>query len=157
MDANDPNSITPYHASGGGDHQSFMPTGDTKKTSTWIWVVFGVLLLTVTPFLCCGGLAVLGVGTFLTGMRAPINAAVESMNDDPAIAAKLGTPITTGSSFGVSEYQNHNGDGHAIVSFDATGPNGSAKVRGRMNLSGHTWSPEDLTVTCKDGTKLTLP
>ena len=89
-------------------------------------------------------------------MNAPVNAAVEALNNDPGVSAKLGSPIQAGSSKSISNYNNNNGNGGATIAFNASGPDGAASVDGKMKLTAGTWTPDGLTVTFGDGTEVTL-
>ncbi|MEM9589658.1 MAG: cytochrome c oxidase assembly factor Coa1 family protein [Planctomycetota bacterium] len=130
-------------------------TPPTKSGSTtWIWVLGGVLIL--VPLLCCGVLGAVGyIGA--QALTAPIDEAVVALADDPRVTGRLGTPIKSGSGFGIKQYENNNGNGGASVDFNATGPEGSAHVTGRMQLIAGVWSPEDLTVRFDDGETIQLP
>lgn len=123
-----------------------------RKRSVMRWLIPLILVFFGCPILGIGSCVYLGLGA----LNAPINAAVEAMNNNPEIAAKLGTPIKSGSSKSISSYNNNNGNGGATVAFNATGPNGSAAVDGKMKLIAGTWSPDGLTVTFEDGSKTTL-
>jgi hypothetical protein len=122
-----------------------------KKKGSWLWIILGLVLLGL-PVLGCGGCFY-----FLYSMGvAPINAAVASLNDDAEVSAKLGTPIKMVSGLAIKNLENNNGNGSAELEFNASGPNGSAKVSGKMKLIAGTWSPDGLVVTYDDGTTKTL-
>jgi hypothetical protein len=137
----------------GSPHQ---PPSPPRKSSRG-WLVGLLVLLVLMPLVCCGGLVIIGFSSAVAGIRAPVEAAVDALNRDPAVAAKLGTPISASTSFGVNEYQNHNGNGGATVEFTAMGRDQSGQVSGRMSLNAGNWKPESLTIQCGDGTKLTVP
>lgn len=147
--------VNPFSPQNAAQYDTNQPA--PSKKSPWLWVVLAVLIVGVGSLVCCGGLAMLGFRSAVSGLTAPVNAAVDAMNADPAVAAKLGTPITSESSFGVNEYSNQNGVGSASVSFRAQGPNGSADVTGKMKLFNGVWSPDGLTITCEDDTEIQLP
>ncbi|MCA9185992.1 MAG: cytochrome c oxidase assembly factor Coa1 family protein [Pirellulaceae bacterium] len=119
----------------------------------WFWLVPLVLIVLGSPFICCGGAAFLGFNM----VTQPRDGAIAAMEADPAISAKLGTPLTAGSTFNVTNYQNNNGNGSATLSFNVSGPNGNANVSGDMALTANVWRPADLTITCDDGTEFKLP
>ncbi len=123
-----------------------------RKRRTAIWLVPLLLIFFGGPILVCGGCLFFGMGF----LNAPVNAGIEAMSNNPEITAKLGTPIKSGSSKEISNYNNQNGNGGATVRFNASGPNGSANVSGKMKLIAGTWSPDGLTVTFDDGTETTL-
>ena len=123
-----------------------------KKRSPLIWIIPLGLILLAGPVICCGGMIFFGVSM----AKAPINAGVTALNNDSEITDKLGSPITAGSSFNLNNYQNDNGNGGADLSYDVSGPKGSAKVSGKMKLNSGTWTPDGLTVTFDDGTTKTL-
>lgn len=118
-----------------------------------LWFIPLLLVLVAAPFVCCGGLAMFGWGM----MKAPKEAAVVALNADPRVVEKLGAPITADSSVSVSNYQNNNNNGSASLTFNASGPKGSANVAGEMTLTAGTWRPKQLIVKCDDGTELTVP
>ncbi len=108
-------------------------------------------------FLAGGGLCG-GIVYFAFDMaKAPMEAVVKELNEDQEIAAKLGSPIESGASFGITDFQNNNGNGHARVDFNVAGSIGGANVQGRVNLTANKWRSEEITVTCDDGTIFTLP
>lgn len=123
-----------------------------KKRSPLIWIIPLGLVLLIAPVICCGGMIFFGVNM----AKAPINAGVSALNNDPEITDKLGSPIEAGSSFQLTNYQNNNGNGSAELGYDVSGPKGSANVSGKMQLNSGTWSPDGLTVTFEDGTSKTL-
>lgn len=123
-----------------------------RKRSIFRWLIPLALVLFALPVLAIGGCVYWGLGA----LNAPVNAAVEALNNDPGVSAKLGSPIQAGSSKSISNYNNNNGNGGATVAFNASGPNGSASVDGKMKLTAGTWAPDGLTVTFGDGTEVTL-
>jgi len=130
------------------------PVVGSKKRSNWVlWLLLGAMLLVGLPIAACAGIAWIGYGA----VKAPINAAVVALNGDPRITAKLGTPITSGSSLGITNYTNNNGNGGATVRFNVSGPSGTANVEGNMRLIANAWSPEALSVVCTDGTAFQVP
>lgn len=123
----------------------------SKKGCFWVSVVLLIL------FLAGGGLCG-GIVYFAFDMaKAPMEAVVKELNEDPEIAAKLGSPIESGASFGITDFENNNGDGHARVDFNVSGSISGANVKGRVNLTANQWRSEEITVTCDDGTIFTLP
>ncbi len=138
-------------------HPAPPPPRKTGGGSFWVWLIPLLVVIFVFPLVCCGGLAFWGVGKAVEGMNKPLDAAVAAIEADNRMTAKLGTPIERVSSFGVSEYHYDNGNGSAEVDFTIKGPDGSARVRGKMKLFADVWSPEDLTITCHDGTEFKLP
>ncbi len=129
------------------------PVVGKKRTNWLLWLLLGAMVVVGLPILACAGIAWVGYGA----VKAPVNAAVAALNADPQITAKLGTPITAGSSLDISNYNNDNGNGSAELSFNVSGPNGSASVEGSMALTAGTWRPEQLLVRCDDGTTFQLP
>lgn len=130
------------------------PVVGEKKRSNWVlWLLLGAMLLVGLPIAACAGIAWIGYGA----VKAPIDAAVVALNGDPRITAKLGTPITSGSSLGLTNYTNNNGNGGASVRFNVSGPSGTANVEGNMRLIANVWSPEALSVVCSDGTAFHVP
>ncbi len=123
------------------------------RSSCLIWAIPVVLLFVVAPLICCGGLALFG----MRKVNEPVDAAIVAMEIDKSVAAKLGTPLEQTSRFAVNNYEYNNGNGSADVNFTVEGPNGSAQVSGKMKLFADVWSPEDLTITCPDGTVFKLP
>lgn len=157
--SDEPNPFSPqsHAAKSAGSFNQPQPTPSPPQKRSRGLIIGLVVLFVLMPMVCCGGLAIVGFSFAFIGIRAPIDAAVESLNGDPAVAAKLGTPITASTSFGVNDYQNNNGNGGASVQFTAEGRNESAQVSGRMSLNAGAWRPESLTVQCGDGTTLTIP
>ena len=119
-----------------------------------VWLIPLLVAMFVLPVICCGGLLFWGFNKVVT---EPLNAAVMAIEADDQIAAKLGKPIERTSSFGVDNYEDKDGNGNANVDFNIKGPDGSARVEGKMKLFAGVWLPEDLTITCSDGTEFKLP
>ena len=57
----------------------------------------------------------------------------------------------------IQNYRNENGQGSAEINSEFAGPNGTARVSGKMNLNSGTWSVDRLEVTFEDGTQLVIP
>lgn len=89
-------------------------------------------------------------------MKAPIDAGVAAINADSEITDRHGTPIKAGSSFSFSNFENNNSNGGADLSYEVSGPNGSANVAGHMKLVNGDWGPNKITITFSDGTTKTL-
>ncbi len=152
--------INPFGSSPTGQHTGApnqLPPQRSNGKSPLLLILGIVAALVLVPIICCGVVGVLGFTTAVGAIKAPVDAAVVALNEDPAVAAKLGTPIEEQTGFGVNDYNNNNGNGGATVNFNVTGPNGSAEVSGRMDLTAGVWSADDLTVQCSDGTKLKVP
>jgi hypothetical protein len=128
------------------------PQPRPRRNSCLLWLI-PVLLFVVASLICCGGLFLFG----LNKVNEPVDAAIVAMEIDESIAAKLGKPLERTSRFAVNNYEYDNGNGSAEVNFTVEGPAGSAQVNGKMKLFAGVWSPEDLTITCPDGTEFTLP
>ncbi|MEM7454825.1 MAG: cytochrome c oxidase assembly factor Coa1 family protein [Planctomycetota bacterium] len=90
-------------------------------------------------------------------VKAPIDGVVEYCNNDERITDVIGSPISSGSNFNVSNYNNENGNGSADLGFEITGPKGSAQVEGVVRGVNGNWTPEDMTVTFDDGSTLKIP
>ena len=123
----------------------------SKKGCFWISVVLLILFLAGGGL--CGGIVYFAFNV----IKAPIEAVVKELNEDREIAAKLGSPIESGTSFGITDMENTNGNGHADVDFNVSGSISGANVKGRVNLTANKWRSEEITVTCDDGTTFTLP
>lgn len=120
-------------------------------------MILGIILgMGVLGVLCCGGLSFFGFKAGMAAMQAPIDEAIRVVSADAELADKLGTPITSTSTMGVTNYQNNNNNGSAEVQFNAQGPKGSANVSGQMTLTAGSWSADQLTVTI-DGEETVLP
>ena len=115
-------------------------------------VLFLVLAIIVTPILCCSG----GAFFAFNAVKKPVVEATDALNNDSRVTDKLGSPIKY-ESIGINNFQNNNGNGGADVDFPVRGPNGTARVTGRMNLNNGNWSVGNLTVELPDGTKIELP
>ncbi len=141
-------------------HESKMPSppqrGWFRRNLFWIIpvcvILFLVFVVIVAPIACCAG-----GGLFaFNAIKKPVVEATDALNDDSRVTDKLGSPIKY-ESIGINNYQNNNGNGGADVNFPVRGPNGTAQVKGRMNLNGGTWSVGNLTVTFPDGSTIKLP
>jgi Cytochrome oxidase complex assembly protein 1 len=121
-----------------------------------VWMVPIVLLLVVSP---CGLCVWFGFGAWglLGVMTKPLDEAVVALENDSRVVEKLGTPLTRGSSFKLSNYNNNNGNGGAEMEFNVNGPMGSASVSGKMALTADVWRPDGLNVKFSDGTSISLP
>ena len=122
-----------------------------------VWLIPLLLAMVFVPMICCGGLLFFGVRQVAQEVSEPLDAAVAAIEEDNRISAELGTPVERTSSYGVQNFNYDNGDGSATVDFDVKGPDGSANVKGKMKLFAGEWSPEDLTITLRDGTEFKLP
>ena len=127
------------------------PPAPKKSKLPLILGILGVSGLAVVA--CCGGAAYFGFGM----VTAPRDAAIEAMEHDAALSEKLGTPLKAGSSFSLSNYQNNNNNGSAVIEFNVEGPNGTASVEADMKLTAGTWSVKLLTAQCSDGSTVTIP
>lgn len=123
-----------------------------KKRNHWRWIIPLAIVLISSPILCCGGAIYFGWNQ----LNAPIDAGVAAMNANPEIVEKLGSPIEADMGFEVSNFKNSNGNGSANLSYNVSGPDGSASVSGDMKLVSGTWSPDGLKVTFEDGSSTTL-
>ena len=126
-----------------------MPAQPPPGNKSWVWILVTVVVLfVVMPVVCCGGFLLMsyrGIEAGIAGLQAPVEAAVEAMNDDPTVSAKLGAPIESESGFGVNEYNNDNGNGGASVDFDVFGPRETLEhfvELCRISLSQHDRSLE---------------
>ena len=128
----------------------------TQKKSKLPMILGIILGLGLLGLVCCGGIIYFGFNATVAAMQAPIDEAINAISADAEIAEKLGTPIVSTSTLGVTNYQNNNGNGSAQVQFNAQGPNNSANVSGEMTLTGGSWSVKDLSVTIDD-TTIMLP
>lgn len=129
------------------------PPARPRRSNCAVWLIPIVLVIVIIPVLCCGGLAWFGFQL----IGEPADAAVAAMEADNQITAKLGKPLERTTSFAVNDYENKNGVGSANVEFEVKGSKGTATVTGEMKLFAEVWSPEDLTITCSDGTEFNLP
>lgn len=104
--------------------------------------------------LCCGGVTYWG---FQKGME-PFVAATTAMEGNAELSEKLGTPIEHDlDGIQLTNMQNNNGNGGAEIGFNAKGPKGTAKVQAKLNLTAGTWTVENLTATCSDGSTVNIP
>ena len=117
----------------------------------WLGLLLGLVFI-VIPMASCIGLGVWG----MSAVKEPVNAAVAAVNADAEITAKLGQ-VTCDNEFGIKDFTASNGNGSATVDTNVTGPNGSARVEGRMKVTAGNWSADGLTVTCDDGTEFRIP
>ena len=123
-----------------------------SKKSPWLMIVLlvgGACI--VLPAACCAGVVYLGVGA----VTAPLEAAASAMEQDPAIADKLGTPIEH-EVIGITNYENNNGNGSAGIDTNFKGPKGSAHVKGSLILTAGEWRVQSLTVEFSDGSTASL-
>lgn len=108
----------------------------------------------ILGLVCCGG------GIYFVGQqfKAPLDATVAAMNENVELSEKLGTPIESSyNGIALRNLTNNNGNGSADLSFNATGPKGSARVDTKLKLTAGTWTIETLTAECSDGSTVTLP
>ena len=123
-----------------------------KKTN---WLMWGLLIggvLVALPIACCAGVGLLG----FNAIKAPFDATVTTLEGDERVTSVIGTPITYENVM-ITDFKNENGNGHASIDTNFIGPNGKAHVKGKMNVSAHEWSPDNLTVKFDDGTEITIP
>jgi len=131
----------------------FQPPRKSGCMRYW-WLI---LLLILLPIVSCIALGIFGFGAAMTLVKAPIDAAVKAMTEDEEIAGRLGTPLEASTTFGIDNFASENGNGHASLEFNVTGPDGSAQVSGEMKQFAGEWSPDDLTITFDDDTEVKLP
>ena len=115
----------------------------------WLWIVPLILVGGIGSCgLCCGGFF-FGVVGALKSSDA-YNFAVQEVRKSPAVVAKIGEPITE--PMMVSGNVNINNDvGDADLTFDVTGPKGTATVHTRAARAGGKWTTTVLTAKFPDG------
>ena len=118
----------------------------------WVALLVGFVFL-VVPIGACIGIGYVG----FSAVKAPMNAAIESANDNAEVKAKFGGTVSGTSNFNVNDFKSINGSGGANIRVGIRGPNAKGQLEGRMELSAGTWSPTDLIVTCDDGTEIKIP
>ncbi|MFK7818849.1 MAG: cytochrome c oxidase assembly factor Coa1 family protein [Planctomycetaceae bacterium] len=133
---------------------SFDPNPPVKKKSK-LPLILGILGIgAVLCAACCGGCVYFGVQQ----AKAPLDATVAAMTENAELAEKLGTPIEASfNGIELRNFTNNNGNGGADLTFNATGPNGSAKVDTKLTLTAGKWTIDTLTATCSDGSTVTIP
>ncbi len=123
-----------------------------KKTNWLLWIGLLGIVIVALPIACCAGVAFLGFNT----LQAPLVAAEDALEQDARVTDVLGAPIEY-QNVAIQNYRNENGQGSAEINSDFAGPNGTARVNGKMNLNSGTWSVDRLEVTFEDGTQLVIP
>ena len=125
-----------------------------KRNGLWFFPL--IIAVIGVPVLCCGG-SFWGVASLAGAVMKPRDVAIEYLQDDPRVTEQLGSPLEPGENFFPKQYSVENNTGNATIQFDVDGPDGSAKVDGRMILNSGTWTPEFLTVTFSDGSEIVVP
>lgn len=136
-----------------------VPAGTTCECGCWFgrnWKWFTPLL--VVLLLILFGLLV-GRGEImnmlLSGMKLrssePYKLALEAVQADPAVIAKLGEPITPGGTL-----SGNLTDTDSQFFFDVTGPKGTAEVSAQARTFGNTWSFSQLEVKFADGSQVSI-
>ncbi|MEM6552314.1 MAG: cytochrome c oxidase assembly factor Coa1 family protein [Planctomycetota bacterium] len=120
----------------------------------WKWLV---PLLVLSPVLVCGGVITLLVGSVFGMLKGsqPYEDALTAAQNNPALVAELGEPIEAG--MGISGSINFvNDDGDADLSYDVSGPNGSATLRVVGTKTNGAWSYSLMTASVDGGTSIDL-
>ncbi|MEM6393926.1 MAG: cytochrome c oxidase assembly factor Coa1 family protein [Planctomycetota bacterium] len=120
----------------------------------WKWLV---PLIVLSPILVCGGvitLLVVSVFGMLKGSQ-PYEDVLVAAQNNPALVAQLGEPIEAG--MGISGSINYmNDDGDADLSYDVSGPNGSATLRVVGTKTNGVWSYTVMTASVEGGSTIDL-
>jgi hypothetical protein len=124
-----------------------------KKKSSLPLILAIVAVALLVPLGCCGGILFWGWGA----VNAPFDAALEAINQDPALAEVLGTPISRGSEITLNNLQSTNGHGTATIEMNVKGSKDSAKVSGEMKQTDGRWSAGSLTIELPSGQKYYVP
>jgi|APLak6261678615_1056124.scaffolds.fasta_scaffold01350_3 hypothetical protein len=110
----------------------------------WKWLV---PVGCVVPMLCClsfVGVTYFGVTKMIEGSSV-FAQAMKQANENPEVAASLGTPLKTG--LGVTgAYQDNNGSGSADFSVPVEGPKGKGTLVVKAEGRRGTWTFKELTV-----------
>ena len=127
------------------------PQRSRGSGSCIMWLLLLGVVVVVLPLACCGG----GAYFVFSAMTDHLKVAATEMEQDPAIREQLGTPIEY-DELRIQNYRNNNGEGSAEIDQSFSGPNGTAQVKGMMDLRNNEWSVNYLDVTLPDGSKVTL-
>ena len=118
------------------------------------WFVPAVLLLILLIAAACGA-ALLGPMLRLR-LSQPYRLALQQVQQDAAVVARLGEPIQPTGWFPVGRLHVENGRGEATLDFDVAGPDAQAHVRAQGRRAAGEWGLARLTVTFDDGRQVTL-
>jgi hypothetical protein len=121
----------------------------------WWWVlllVFGGCIVICAGL--CAGVFAFGVGALKSS--DPYQAALAQVRQDKQVIARLGEPIED-AMIPTGEVNITNDRGEARLSFDVSGPKGSAKVVSQSKMIGGKWGLTQLEVTFQeDGQRIVI-
>ena len=117
-----------------------------KKSRSWLW--FGGCGCLVVLLLCGGGIAALAVPAM--GVFQAISEAQSMAQESAEVQAAIGSPVE----FGPPAQSQ---DGQTITyEFPMTGPDGSATLTMKMQVSFSASENQEVVVELEDGTKIDL-
>ncbi|MEM7313840.1 MAG: cytochrome c oxidase assembly factor Coa1 family protein [Planctomycetota bacterium] len=130
---------------------TFAPPQKKSCLARFWWLL---LLLIVLPIASCIGLVAFTANQVV---RKPAQALLDFVDSDERVKDALGSPIQYTMPISMKDMNYSNGEGQTDLTFTIEGPNGTARVKGRVNAVGGVWTGEYATVTFEDKTKITVP
>jgi hypothetical protein len=147
--------------SDGGQRFSGEPSSPLPSVPQRGWISRNILWVILFVLLCggsCCGLCCGGFGLFMFGIlkeSTPYQETLARVQKDPRVVAKLGEPIEA-SWIVLGNVNITNDRGDAKLSFDVSGPKGTARVTTAATRANSVWTTTELQVEFPDGEKLDL-
>jgi hypothetical protein len=120
----------------------------------WWWVlllVFGGCIVICAGL--CAGVFAFGVGAIKSS--EPYQASLAQVRQDKQVIARIGEPIED-ALMPTGNININNDRGEARLSFDVSGPKGTASVVSQSKLIGGKWGLTQLEVTFEDGQRIII-
>ena len=115
---------------------------------TWALILGGLLVCVVV---CCGGLGYFAFDY----MTAPMQATAEELEQNQEVVERLGTPIEVSyQEMQLRNFKSNDGNGSVEIEATFTGPEGSARVKAKLDQQDEEWSVNGWEATFPDDTVL---
>ncbi len=124
----------------------------SSSCMTWALILGGLLVcVVVLPLVCCGGLGYFAFDY----MTAPMQATAEELEQNEEVVERLGTPIEVSyQEMQIRNFKSNDGNGSAEIEATFTGPEGSARVKAKLDQQDEEWSVNGWEATFPDDTVL---
>ena len=124
----------------------------SSSCMTWGLILGGILVcVVILPLVCCGGFGYFAFDY----MTAPMQATAEELEQSQEVVERLGTPIEVSyQEMQLRNFNSTNGNGSAEIEATFTGPEGSARVKAKLDQRDEEWSVNAWEATFPDDSVL---